>query len=119
MSVIDREGMGGRLNAAADVCIDASANIDISADVTIGAGSVISEDVLILTHDHDPDDLTKKHATSLTIGEQCWLGARCIILPRVRYIGARTVIGAGSVLTHDTPGHELYVGNPAVKIRDL
>jgi len=40
------------------------------------------------------------------------LGANSTILCGVE-IGAWAAIGAGSVVTHDVPGHELWIGNPA------
>jgi len=41
-----------------------------------------------------------------------------IILPGV-HIGRCCVVGAGSVVNHDTEPYSVYVGVPARKIRDL
>jgi maltose O-acetyltransferase len=41
-----------------------------------------------------------------------------IVLPGVT-IGARTVVGAGAVVTKDLPAGVLAVGNPAKVIREL
>jgi maltose O-acetyltransferase len=47
-----------------------------------------------------------------------WVGGGAIILPGVR-IGARVVIGAGSVVTRDVPEGVLAAGNPCRVIREI
>lgn len=111
--------MGGSFRKGDGCKVADSADIDISADVTLGCGVAVSEDVLILTHDHDPADITRKHASALTIGDGAWIGARAIILASCSSIGARAVIGAGSVVTHDIPAGEVWVGNPARRVRSI
>ena len=54
----------------------------------------------------------------ITIGDDCWLGGGVIVLPGVT-IGARTIIGAGSVVTKDIPEDSVAVGNPCRVIRRL
>lgn len=51
------------------------------------------------------------------IGNDVWIGNRAIVLQGVS-IGTGSVIGAGSVVTHDIPPYEIWAGNPARKIRD-
>jgi acetyltransferase-like isoleucine patch superfamily enzyme len=46
------------------------------------------------------------------------LGANATILPGV-VIGARSLIGAGSVVTHDVPERAVVVGNPARVVRSI
>ena len=52
------------------------------------------------------------------IGDDVWVGGGAIILPGVR-IGARAVIGAGSVVTRDVPEGVFAAGNPCRVIRVL
>ena len=52
------------------------------------------------------------------IGDNVYIGSKCIILPGVR-IGNNVVIGAGSVVTKDIPDNSVYAGNPARFICDL
>ena len=47
-----------------------------------------------------------------------WVGGGAIILPGVR-IGARAVIGAGSVVTRDVPESVFAAGNPCRVIREI
>lgn len=52
------------------------------------------------------------HALSIHIGEDCWIGARAVILPGVR-IGDGAVVGAGALVTRDVPGGSTVGGVPA------
>ena len=55
--------------------------------------------------------------TPLEICDDVWIGARAIILPGCKYIGAHSIIGAGSVVTKDVPDYAIVGGNPAKVIR--
>jgi maltose O-acetyltransferase len=52
------------------------------------------------------------------IGDEVWVGGGAIICPGVR-VGARSVIGAGSVVTRDIPEGAFAAGNPCRVIREL
>jgi maltose O-acetyltransferase len=52
------------------------------------------------------------------IGSDVWVGGGAMILPGVR-IGARAIIGAGSVVTRDIPEGVFAAGNPCRVIREL
>ena len=52
------------------------------------------------------------------IGDETWIGGGAIICPGVR-IGARTVIGAGSVVTRDIPDDVFAAGNPCRVVRAI
>lgn len=54
----------------------------------------------------------------VTIGDDVWIGGGSIICPGVR-IGARSVIGAGSVVTKDIPEDVLAAGNPCKILREI
>ena len=54
----------------------------------------------------------------IEIGADVWVGGGAIILPGVR-IGARAVIGAGSVVTRDVPDGVFAAGNPCRVVREL
>jgi maltose O-acetyltransferase len=81
--------------------------------ITIGDNCTITCNVMILAHDAS----TKRHLGyskigTVTIGNNCFLGAGAVILPNV-HIGNNTIIGAGSVVTRDIPENSVAFGNPA------
>lgn len=65
------------------------------------------------------DDVrTKVQSTPVVIEDDVWIGANCQILKGVT-IGARSVIGAGSVVTRSIPTDCIAAGNPCRVIRSL
>ena len=52
----------------------------------------------------------------IEIGDDVWIGNHAIILDGV-HIGSGSIIGAGSVVTHDVPSRTIVAGNPARVIR--
>jgi len=59
-----------------------------------------------------------EYARPIKVGNNVWFGAQCCVLPGVT-IGDNTVIGAGSVVTHDIPSGVLAAGNPCCVIRPI
>ena len=57
-------------------------------------------------------------ASHIHIKENAWIGANATILPGIT-IGKNSIVGAGSVVTHDVPGNSVAVGNPARVIKKL
>lgn len=55
-------------------------------------------------------------AKPVTVGDDVWFGGHVTVLPGVT-IGDRSVIGAGSVVTHDVPSGVVAAGNPCRVIR--
>ena len=64
-----------------------------------------------------PRDRQVVKRSYVDIGAKAFVGAGATILPGVT-IGEGAVIGAGAVVTHDVPAWEIWVGNPARKLRD-
>lgn len=54
----------------------------------------------------------------VTIGDNVWIGGSTVILQGVT-IGPGTVIGAGSVVTHDIPAGVVAYGNPCRVVRPI
>ncbi len=89
--------------------------------VRIGAFSLFGPAVQIYTPMHPLDAAArrgKESGKAVEIGDDVWVGGGAIILPGVR-IGARAVIGAGSVVTRDVPADVFAAGNPCRVIRSL
>lgn len=80
--------------------------------VHVGARSYIAFGVAILSH-----DMTRGLYLDTWIGENCFIGARSVILPGIR-IGDGSIVGAGSVVTRDVPAGCIVAGNPAKIIKE-
>ena len=91
-----------------------------NGEITIGEGTYIGPNVGLITQNHDLQDLSNfLPAKGIVIGDCCWLGMNVVILPGV-VLGNHTIVGAGSVVTHNFPeGHCLITGNPAKMIKRL
>ena len=89
--------------------------------VRIGDFTLFGPAVQIYTPMH-PFNAEQRRRTEfgkpVDIGSDVWVGGGAIILPGVR-IGARSVIGAGSVVTRDIPDDVFAAGNPCRLIRPL
>ena len=55
---------------------------------------------------------------SIIIHEDAWIGAGAIIMPNVE-IGTCSVVGSGSVVTHDVAPYTIVAGNPAKLIKTI
>ncbi len=89
--------------------------------VTIGACTLFGPAVQIYTATHPLDAelrRTQEFGKPIDIGSDVWVGGGAVICPGVT-IGARSVIGAGSVVTRNIPSGVLAAGNPCRVIRPL
>ena len=60
--------------------------------------------------------LAKEKLNGVIVGENAIVGANSTILPGIS-IGKGAIIGSGSVVTKNVPEGEVWVGNPAKKIK--
>lgn len=95
----------------------------IGGDVILGNEVMMAPNVLIITENHETSDLSKPmmlqgqaQPRPVKIGNDVWIGARAIILPGVE-INSHSIIGAGSVVTHNVPEYAVVGGNPARVIK--
>lgn len=95
--------------------------IDV-AKVVIGDNCQMAPNVSIYTAGHPVHPVARNSAyeygIEVTIGDNVWIGGNTVILPGV-HIGSNTVIGAGSVVTHDIPDWVVAAGNPCKVIRKI
>ena len=91
--------------------------------VVIGDNVKIGACVLITDTDAHPMDYMARRTTNegtksapIVIEDDVWIGAHTIILKGVT-IGARSVIGAGSVVTRSIPADSVAAGNPCRVIK--
>ena len=92
------------------------------APVRIGARVLFGPAVQIYTATHPMRAADRRTGLELgkaiAIGDDVWVGGGSIICPGVR-IGARSVIGAGSVVTKDIPDDVFAAGNPCRVLREI
>ncbi|WLD57651.1 sugar O-acetyltransferase [Salinispirillum sp. LH 10-3-1] len=113
---------GAQVQLGKGVFFNANCVVLDAAPVRIGAHTLIGPAVQIYTVLHPMDAETRRthaeKALPVTIGDDVWIGGGAIICPGVT-IGARTVIGAGSVVTRDLPADVFAAGNPCRVVRSL
>jgi len=103
------------------VTLIASQKIEIGNYVNFGVNSCVYDTDF---HVIDPfqrrvqKDIGDACKSPVKIGDDVWVAANVLILKGVS-IGNRSIIGAGSVVTHDVPDDCIYAGNPAKFIRRI
>ena len=95
-----------------------STRIWIHEGLTIGNNVKIGGGVLLIDTDCHPFDYSVRRNSNegtcsapIVIEDDVWIGAQSIVLKGVT-IGARTIIGAGSVVTKSIPSDCIAAGNP-------
>ena len=97
-------------------------NVTIKCGVQVWNGITIEDDVFIgsnvsFTNDKFPRSRnTDWELLPTVIKKGASIGAGSTILPGLT-IGENAFIGAGSVVTKDVPAGEIWVGNPARKVK--
>ena len=110
----------GKGSGMSGATIVAAESVEIGEYVNIGVNSCIYDTDF---HPLDPV-IRRRHPTEnacsspIIIEDDVWLGANVIVLKGVT-IGARSIVGAGSVVTHDVPPDTVVAGNPAKVIKSL
>ena len=90
--------------------------------IYVGDHTMFGPNVIIATAAHPLTahlrEVAYQKNRPVRIGKNCWLGAGVIVLPGVT-IGDNTVVGAGSVVTHDLPSNVVAVGIPCRPVREI
>ena len=115
---------GASLTIGNDVGMS-STRMWIHESVTIGDNVKIGACVLITDTDAHPLDYLARRTSNegtksapIEIEDDVWVGAHSIILKGVT-IGARSIIGAGSVVTRSIPADCVAAGNPCKVIKTI
>lgn len=97
----------------------------IHDSLTIGDNVKIGGGVLLIDTDCHPMDYKVRRKSNegtksapIVIEDDVWIGAQAIVMKGVT-IGARAIIGAGSVVTKDIPADCVAAGNPCKVIRKI
>ena len=116
--------LGEELVIGDNVGIAANAFIAVRGKTKIGKDTIFGPGVSIHSENHNFESLDKpirlQGATrkGVTIGEDCWIGSKAIILDGVN-IGNHVIVAAGAVVNKDVPDYAIVGGVPAkiIKIR--
>jgi maltose O-acetyltransferase len=117
---------GANISVGSDCFINANCVFLDCNTITIGNNVLIGPAVQLYTATHplaaserlkfdDPDDpkcsryITQ--ALPITIGDDAWIGGAAILMPGIS-VGARSTIGAGSVVLDSVPEDSLAAGHP-------
>jgi putative colanic acid biosynthesis acetyltransferase WcaF len=125
-----RIASGARVHASVSVWLPANLELGENAligpgvrlynqgRIAIGARSVISQRAHICASTHDlRDPLFQLVLRPVTIGARCWVAAEAFVGPGVTmHDGA--VLGARGALFDDAVAGGVYVGNPALFVKD-
>lgn len=127
-------GKKATLKLGNDVGISSS-TLWVKESVSIGNSVAIGADCIIMDIDaHNLDwkircseetneygesvDMVTAASAPIVIEDNVLVGARCIILKGVT-IGARSIIGSGSIVTKDIPSDCIAAGNPCKVIKSI
>lgn len=99
----------------------------IATAVRIGKHCLLAGGVKVYDVDAHPIDAARRRAEEpfppensrpVIIEDDVWIGTRAMILKGVT-IGARSIVGAGAVVTSDVPPDVVVAGNPARVVKHL
>ncbi len=108
-------GMSGGLIWATE-SITIGDHVNIGGNCSIMDGDMHNTDWRMRRKDRE-EVVTYKKAP-ISIDDDVWIGANCTILKGV-HIGARSIIGAGSVVNKDIPSDCIAGGNPCKVIKSI
>lgn len=123
---------GKNIHTGDNVIINMNCTFVDNNRIDIGSNVLIASDVKMYTATHATDyaeriieDFEQRgvgfctvYAKPIRIEDGVWIGGGAVILPGVT-IGARSIIGAGAVVTRDIPADSVAVGNPARVIKRI
>ena len=90
--------------------------------IHIGDGVMIAPNVTLTTTGHPVHPARRvdfaRFSEPIVLEDKVWIGSNAVVLPGVR-IGYGSVVGAGSVVSHDIPPMVVAVGVPARVMRPI
>jgi UDP-2-acetamido-3-amino-2,3-dideoxy-glucuronate N-acetyltransferase len=126
--ILKNAKIGGNCNISSHTFIENDViigdNVTVKCGVYLWDGLKIEDNVFIgpnVTFTNDKYPRSKQYPQKFQrtlIKEDASIGANATILGGV-YIGEKSMIGAGSVVTKNVPDGELWMGNPAKFIRKI
>jgi UDP-perosamine 4-acetyltransferase len=86
----------------------------VGAYAIVNTGAVVEHDCQIAPGCHIAPNATL--CGGVTLGEGVFVGAGAVVIPN-KTIGAGAVVGAGAIVHQDVPAGQIWVGNPAKRLR--
>jgi len=95
-------------------------HIDGRNGIVFGMNVWVGPNVKIISMNHDVNNYTQFiKCDPIIIGDNCWIGAGAIILPKVK-LGDHTVVAAGAIVTKSfEDGNQIIGGSPARVLKKL
>ena len=103
-------GPDGRLHVG-DYCTIVNASFATNGRVVLGDYVLVAHDVVIADSPRAIPAPTDP-GNDILIGDDCWIGARAVLLSPLR-LGQGVIVGAGAVVQGDFPDYAVVAGNPA------
>lgn len=106
-----------------NVNIGFNCEIFSASNVTLGANTLVAAYCYFIGGGHEYGDTDAsileqgRYSHGINVGEDAWFGAGAKVLDHVT-IGSHSIIGAGAVVTKNTPEYSVSVGVPAKVIKD-
>ncbi|HBC99496.1 MAG TPA: acyltransferase [Lachnoclostridium sp.] len=114
---------GGYIKIGDNCTVNSFSHISGNGGVEIGNNVLIATQCVIVSANHIFEDckvpisVQGETKEKITIEDDCWLGAGVKVIAGVT-IHKGSVIGAGTVVTHDVPPYSVVVGVPGKVIKN-
>ena len=111
---------GKNISIGKNVFFNIGCSFQDRGGISIGDGALLGMNVTIATLNHGLSIETRNtvYPSSVTIGENVWIGSNSTILPGVT-IGNGSVVAAGAVVNKDVPADTVVAGVPAKIIKKI
>ncbi len=110
--------IGARCFVGEDVMLDVRGGITLEDDVTISNRALVLSHINVGYPSHPLQKAYPTKDSPVRIKKGSYIGSGAILLPGV-ILGAKSVVGAGSVVTKNVPTSAVVVGVPATVIKKL
>lgn len=109
---------GKNIDVGKNVFINSGCCFQDQGGITIGDGTLIGQQTVLATlnHDFDPEHRFNMTPKPIRIGKNVWIGAHATVLPGVT-IGDYAIVAAGAVVVKDVPDRAVVAGVPAKIIK--
>lgn len=111
---------GSHVHFGSDIYANFNLTMVDDGHIYVGDRVLFGPNVTVATAGHPINSALRsavyQYNKDIYICENAWIGAGAIILPGIR-IGRNSVIGAGSIVTHDIPDNVVAAGDPCRVMR--